>query len=68
MDAIKLWAPDHENDTITYYNNIKKWSHIELDRIINSLTETELENLAQAIKRQEGSRQGIITWKLPGEN
>jgi hypothetical protein len=64
--AIKKMAPsaDH-NDPVTYAKHVKSWTGIESDTKVSKLNETQLETVANAIKRQEGWRVGQVTTTKP---
>lgn len=59
--TIEVWAPAKDrNDTETYKKQIQAWTKIDLNRILRSLSEKELELLVSAIQRREGDRPGKI--------
>ncbi|WP_082177853.1 TIGR02594 family protein [Aeromonas schubertii] len=52
--GIKSYAPAHENNTSKYISDLERLSGVSGDRIINSLNESELNNVALAIEKIEG--------------
>lgn len=59
-DGISKYAPPVENDTESYQSNLKKFTGLDTDRKLSSLTTAELEKCASAIQRVEGWNPGTI--------
>ena len=60
-DAISRYAPPVENDTKNYQEMLTKFTGVESSRVINTLTNEEVSNVARAIERIEGYKVGTET-------
>jgi RHS repeat-associated protein len=55
IGAVTRWAPPEDgNDPQQYANQIKQWTGLDINRKVSSLSASELDNVANAIKRKEG--------------
>jgi hypothetical protein len=62
--AIKKWAPTKDNnDPVTCANHVEKWTGVTSSTKMSALTSTQLNAVAEAIKRQEGWREGTVITK-----
>lgn len=53
-NAIKIWAPPHENDVELYNKQMAAWAKLDINRRVSSLSDEEFERLKNAIMRKEG--------------
>lgn len=59
--AIEAWAPQEDkNDTRRYQQEVHRWTQLDMNRKVKSLSEKELEIFVNAIERKEGSGKGKI--------
>ena len=63
-DAIKRLAPSKDsNDPVAYAHHVEKWTGVPSSTKMSALTPTQLNAVAEVIKRQEGWREGTVTTK-----
>ncbi len=56
--AIKNWAPDSENNTQAYINNVCAWTGFSSGELLSALPDDGLSTLLNAMYRQEGNQAG----------
>jgi hypothetical protein len=60
-DAVKRYAPPHENDTEAYRAALSRNTGIALDKKMGQLSDAEMERVVKEIQRIEGWKQGKET-------
>ncbi len=66
-EAIRRYAPPNENDTGRYQQLIEQFTGLPGNTPMNTLTEEQLEKVADAIERIEGWREGTVTYEPTSE-
>jgi len=59
-EAISRWAPPFENDTAAYQRLVEQRTGISVNTPLSSLTEAQLQRMAEAIRIKEGWTPGTI--------
>ncbi|MEW6775283.1 MAG: hypothetical protein AB1405_03265 [Bdellovibrionota bacterium] len=65
-EAIGRYAPPSENDTGRYQQLIEQFTGLPGNTPMNTLTEEQLERVADAIERIEGWKEGTVTYEQQG--
>ena len=61
IQAMHTYAPWADNNNpVAYANNIRKWTGLDVNRVMNTLNDTELNAMMKAIQRVEGWTVGKI--------
>jgi hypothetical protein len=59
--ALEIWAPKEDsNDPENYKKNLQRWTDIDLERLVSSLSNAELISIVNSIERMEGKGPGKI--------
>jgi hypothetical protein len=66
-EAFERYAPPSENETENYIENIENWTGLDADTPMSDLTEEQLEDVANGIRRHEGWNDGD-TWTPESDN
>ncbi len=60
-EAIEIYAPSNENDTANFQDFVRETTGLSGEVRLNTLTDLQIHDVANAIRRMEGWRPGTVT-------
>jgi hypothetical protein len=63
--AIARYAPPTENNTAAYQEAVRRATGLDPDAMMNTLTDAQLQSVANAIRQHEGWREGTVENRRP---